>query len=368
MYNDDFLSARLAERVSNNSLRQLKTGNAGIDFSSNDYLGIKTNNLVKTFFTGNELHGSGGARTLTGNYPLIEQLEYDIATFHNAEAGLIFNSGYSANTGIMSCVPQRGDTILYDYLVHASLRDGIRLSNATAFKFRHNDLDDIELKLRNTKGDVFVVTESVFSMDGDLAPLREMVLLCEKYSAHLIVDEAHATGVIGGKGEGLVQELELESRIFARIHTFGKAIGGHGAIVLGSEKLKSYLINFARSFIFTTALPEAAVKAIQAAYKLLPLLHNERETIKKLGDIFNRTALPFEKLGGCSPVKAMIIPGNNAVKNAATILQQSNLDVRPVLYPTVPKERERLRVNIHAFNTEQELQLLIDAINHLQYD
>src|SRR5207249_2240995 len=156
----------------------------------------------------------------------------------------IFNSGYDANTGLLSCVPLRGDTIIYDYLSHASIRDGIRLSLALSFSFRHNDLEDLEKKLKMASGNIFVVTESVFSMDGDKAPLQQLINLCQQYHANVIVDEAHATGVIGNKGEGLVQALGLQKKCFARVHTFGKACGVHGAIILGTGILRHYLINF----------------------------------------------------------------------------------------------------------------------------
>jgi 8-amino-7-oxononanoate synthase len=362
MYHDDFLRPKLKDRIESNSLRRLQQFNGLIDFSSNDYLGINTNGLVKQFFDGNESHGSGGARTLSGNYPLIEETESRIATFHNAEAGLLFNSGYCANLGLMSSVPQRGDTVIYDYLAHASLRDGIRLSNVDSFTFLHNDLDDLERRLVKGKGNIFVVTESVFSMDGDIAPLKQIAELCERFGAHLIVDEAHATGIIGKKGEGLVQHLSLAKKLFARIHTFGKATGTHGAIVLGSQQLKSYLINFARSFIFTTALPPTSVKAIKASYELFPMMNSEREHLQSLSDIFNSIELPFEKLDGDTPIKAVIIPGNDAVKCIAQQLQQKRFDVRPVLHPTVPKGKERLRINLHAFNTEDELKQLLSCV------
>ena len=246
---EDFLDKKLNERKENNAFRQLRLPDNKIDFCSNDYLGIVKNNLInQTSFL---KHGSTGSRLLAGNYLLIEKTEKILADFHNAEAGLIFNSGYDSNIGLLSCVPQRGDTIIYDYLSHASLRDGIRLSFAKAFSFLHNDLEDLEKKLKAAVGNIFVVTESVFSMDGDFAPLIKISLLCEKYNASLIIDEAHATGVVGEKGEGLVQHLNLQTKCFARIHTFGKAVGAHGAIILGSKKLKDYLINFfARIYLY----------------------------------------------------------------------------------------------------------------------
>src|SRR5579871_2686507 len=230
--NDDFLNKKINERKAQNAFRQLRLPEGKIDFCSNDYLGIVKNDLIgrRSSDVGHRL-GSTGSRLLSGNYLLIEETEKQIAIFHEAEAGLIFNSGYDANVGLLSCIPQRGDTIIYDYLSHASIRDGIRLSFAESFSFAHNRLDDLEKKLKVSKGNVFVVTESVFSMDGDCAPLNEIVSLCEKYNAHLILDEAHATGVVGEKGEGLAQHLGLHEKFFARMHTFGKAVGCHGAIV-----------------------------------------------------------------------------------------------------------------------------------------
>jgi 8-amino-7-oxononanoate synthase len=358
MYSDDFLRGKLQERIENNSLRQLRQFSGMVDFSSNDYLGINHNGLLKPFFNGQEDHGSGGARTLSGNYRLIEETEEMLATFHRAEAGLLFNSGFCANLGVMSCVPQQGDTIIYDQLSHASLRDGIKLSKAESFSFRHNDLNDLERRLINGKGNIFVVTESVFSMDGDIAPLAGIVSLCEKYGAHLVIDEAHATGIIGQNGAGLVQHLGLEKNVFARIHTFGKAVGAHGAIVLGSPLLKSYLVNFARSFVFTTALPAAAVTAIRASYSIFPEMKKERNHLAFLSGIFNSVSIPYEKPANETPVKAVIIRGNTVVKKIASVLQDKGFDVRPVLYPTVPKGKERLRINLHAFNTEEEVRQL----------
>ena len=225
---EEFLNKRLNERREQNAFRQLKLPAQKIDFCSNDYLGISARRMISV---DRELvsHGSTGSRLLSGNYSLIEETEAIIAAFHQAEAGLIFNSGYDANLGLLSCVAQRGDTIIYDYLCHASIRDGIRLSFAHSFSFEHNDLNDLEKKLRLAEGNRFVVTESLFSMDGDMAPISPIVELCKKYSASLIVDEAHATGVVGDRGEGLIQQLGLEADCFARVHTFGKAVGCHGA-------------------------------------------------------------------------------------------------------------------------------------------
>lgn len=357
MYPDDFLERKLALRKENHSFRELQLANGKTDFCSNDYLGIVFHNLLlqenKHLAT-----GSTGSRLLSGNYPLLEATEKKIAHFHSAEAGLLFNSGYDANLGLLSSVPQKGDTILYDQWVHASIRDGIRLSFAKHFSFGHNDMTDLESKLRQATGTIFIVTESVFSMDGDLCPLTDLVSLAAQHNAHLIIDEAHATGVLGKRGEGLVQDLGLEKKIFARVHTFGKACGCHGAIVLGSTTLQNYLINFARSFVFSTSLPEHSVDWINRVYRIFPEMYAEREQLYKLVEQFRQTDIGFGKLDSLTPIQGVIIPGNEAVRKIADQLQKANFDVRPILYPTVPEGRERLRIVLHAFNTSDQLDRL----------
>ena len=385
MRDEGFLDRKLAERRAQDALRRLRLPEGKVDFCSNDYLGVIWNGLLedgrvpktegRQWSEGGmaEAHGSGGSRLLAGNYPLIEETERGIAAFHAAPAGLIYNSGYDANLGLLSSVPQRGDVVVYDSLSHASIRDGIRLSLAQSFGFGHTDLGALERRLQGVRapamgqgprdkaeagGTVFVVTESVFSMDGDYAPLKEMAALCRQYGAQLIVDEAHATGVVGEGGEGLVQVEGLEGDCFARIHTFGKAVGCHGAIVLGSELLREFLVNFSRSFIYTTALPPASVRAIARAYTLMPRLNEERERLRGLIDRFRRGAIGYERLDSDTPIQVVIVPGNAAVKAVAGRLQAAGLDVRPILSPTVEKGRERLRIVLHAFNTEEEVDLL----------
>lgn len=364
--NEDFLEKKLAERKAQDALRQLRLPDGQLDFCSNDYLGIVHNGLLEKqlLLSGaHPRHGSGGSRLLAGNYAFAEETEQRIATFHKAPAALLFNSGYDANIGLLSCIAQRNDTILYDYLSHASIRDGVRLSLARSFSFHHNNLADLEKKLAAASGNIFVVTESVFSMDGDLAPLQEMAALCATYHAHLIVDEAHATGVIGIAGEGLVQHLQLETQCFARVQTFGKAVGCHGAAILGSNALRQYLINFSRSFIYTTSLPESSVLAINNAYTLFPEMHQERQQLQSLINTFRQSPLPFEKLVSATPIQIVIIPGNTQVKAVAGRLQSAGLDVRPILYPTVPEGKERLRIVLHAFNTTEEVLQLVKLLS-----
>jgi 8-amino-7-oxononanoate synthase len=360
---NDFLLKRLKERREQNALRTLRLPEGTTDFCSNDYLGIVKNNLLQPGNDNLYKHGSTGSRLLSGNYQLIEETEKEIAAFHEAEAGLIFNSGYDGNLGLLSSVPQRTDTILYDYLSHASLRDGIRLSFARSFSFLHNDLADLEKKLKEATGNIFIITESVFSMDGDIAPLTEMVSLCERFKAHLIVDEAHATGVVGNKGEGMVQMLKLQKKCFARIHTFGKACGAHGAIILGSNDLKDYLINFSRPFIYTTSLPETSITAIKNAYSIFPGLVEERKNLEQLIWQFQETGVRFKKLKSNTPIQGVVIPGNEEVKQVAALLHSNRLDVRPILYPTIPKGEERLRIVLHSYNTSNEVHHLLKLLN-----
>jgi 8-amino-7-oxononanoate synthase len=356
---EDFLARKLQGKKDSEALRILRLPGGHADYFSNDYLGITKTGQIEENLRGKEFaHGSTGSRLLAGNYPLIEEAEKKIARFHNAETALIFNSGYDANFGLLACIAGKEDLIIYDKLSHASIRDGIRQSFADSHPFAHNDLNDLEKKLKKRKGNCFVVTESVFSMDGDKAPLIEVAILCEKYGANLIVDEAHATGLIGDKGEGLVQKLNLQNRCFARMHTFGKALGCHGAAILGSAMLRNYLINFCRPFIYSTALPPAAVAGIVSSYDIFQELNAEREILNSLIRLFDTPG--FKK--STTAIQCMIIPGNKQVKAVSQKLLEFNMDVRPILYPTVPLGEERLRIALHSFNTIGETEELISIL------
>ena len=362
MYPDQFLTSRMDEQPSSSPLSQFSTKEK-TDFSTNDYLGIRTNQLIQQYYSIKELQSRDKSLTNINNSRLIQETENMIAEIHNADAALFFNSGYSANLGIMSAVPQRGDTIFYDSQSHPSIRDGIRLCMGDAFAYEHNDLNDLDIKLKKAKGNIFVITESVFPIDGELAPLSEMAEICNCQGAHLVVDESHAIGVIGGHGLGLVQELRLESRIFARTHSFGKAMGTIGAVILGSDKLKKYLINFARPFIFSTCLSESAIEAIRASYQIIPTLSSERERLFQLILRFQTSDIQFEKLPGSTPIQGCFIRGNHELKSVTERLKKDHLDTIPVSTPTVPKGKERLLVHLHSFNTMDELRLLTDTLN-----
>ncbi len=374
---NNFLKKRLKVREEQGLLRKLSLPNNLIDFSSNDYLGfarsVDLQKLVSeelsTFnFQLSTGFGSTGSRLLTGNSQYAEELETFIAKYHKAEAGLIFNSGYTANVGLISSVAHKEDVIFYDELSHASIYDGIRLSKAESFPFRHNDLNHLEERLkffqseRKENSNYYIIVESVYSMDGDFAPLMEFVSICEDYNVKLIVDEAHATGIFGKNGEGKVVELGLEQKVFARVHTFGKALGCHGSIVLGSESLRNYLINFSRPFIYTTALPIHTLVSIKSAYKLLSI---SNEGISKINGLikFFREKIHNSGLNNFlnsfSPIQSVILEGNENVKNISGLIQKDGFDVRPILSPTVPKGKERLRICLHSFNTEEEINGLL---------
>ena len=310
-------------------------------------------------------YGATGSRLISGNHKVTEEVEVFLAEYYNAESALIFNSGYNANIGFFSSLPQRGDTIIYDELIHASIRDGIKLSNANSFSFEHNDLISLERKIKNAKGHVWIAVESISSMDGDEAPLKEMVEISKKYDAAILVDEAHACGIFGPKGEGLVVQLGLENEVFARVATFGKALGAHGAVVLGNKLLRDYLINYSRAFIYTTALPLPSVIAMKKAHVFLSHSFERVEVLKDLISYFKFKIRhsSFKIVESVCSIQCVIVPGNDAVKHMAEKIQKNGFDVRPILSPTVPKGEERLRICIHAFNTKEQIDGLLKIIN-----
>ncbi|MDB5263171.1 MAG: 8-amino-7-oxononanoate synthase [Adhaeribacter sp.] len=369
------LRQKLADRAQLGTLRRLRTTAASIDFCSNDYLGLARSGKLRAGLE-SELQqynhlplGATGSRLLSGNSTLAEELETSIASFHAAPAALLFNSGFAANTGFFSALPQRGDTILYDEASHASIKDGIRLNFARAYSFRHNSPEDLRNKFRHATGEVYVAVESLYSMDGDFAPLNELAEICAEKGAYLVVDEAHTNGLYGPRGAGLVPELNLTDKVFARIMTFGKALGGHGAAVVGSEALRQYLINFSRPFIYTTALPLHALLSIKTAYTLLPHLDSERARIHALAKYLKKVLgqLPGISVNSAdSPIQWLQAPDVAALKLISQNLLAGGLDARPVYPPTVPAGKERLRLIVHAFNTESEIEKLAAVIANVR--
>ncbi len=376
------LKSKLLVRKDNNALRKLSIQNDLVDFSSNDYLGFSKsksifNNAHQYLVEKNIcLNGATGSRLLSGNYLLYDTVESMLCDFHESEAALVFNSGYDANIGIFSSVPQRNDTIFYDEHIHASIRDGISMSHAKAYKFKHNDLKDLGKKYetqnrRKTRDtECYIVTESVFSMDGDTPDLKTLAEFCSKNRCMLIVDEAHAIGVYGKHGMGLIIDLGLQDRVFARLVTFGKALGCHGAAILGRSELKQFLVNFARSFIYTTALPPHSLATINYTYEAL----RTEDKMKCLGQNISffisevdRLQLKDHFIESDSAIHSCVIPGIKNVKDIARNLQKNGFDVKPILSPTVPESQERLRFCLHSYNSEAEisevLKLLATFVN-----
>jgi len=370
------LEQKLEKRGVDDALRILPRPHSLIDFSSNDYLGLaqkqelahKTTTFLKE--RNLQLNGSSGSRLLTGNHGLYGELEDFLAKYHNAASALVFNSGYDANIGFFSCVPQRGDVIFYDELIHASIRDGITMSNAKSYRFAHNDLDHLSEVIERSRNDlisaeIYIVTESVFSMDGDSPNLQRMAGFCHTNGFHLIVDEAHAVGIFG-EGKGLVSQLKLEKKVFACVITFGKAMGSHGAAILCGKDLKTYLVNFARSLIYTTALSPHSVASILATYHYLRKNIGERKDLQvnidhfkgqiqllRLGDLF---------IGSDSAIHCLMVPGNQNVKQLSKLLKEKGFDVRPILSPTVKEGEERLRFCLHSYNTKAEIENVLQIV------
>lgn len=375
------LEKSLENRKQQNAFRELGSSNNLIDFASNDYLGFagnselfsKTQRILEEY---NILqNGATGSRLLSGNHKLYPIAEKQIADFHKADAALIFNSGYDANIGFFSAIPQKGDLIFYDELAHASIRDGIRMSNAKAYKFNHNDLEDLKKRLNiitaEATSEIYIVTESVFSMDGDSPDLKAFANFAEERNYHLVVDEAHAVGVSGEKGKGLVQNLGLEKMVFARIITFGKALGVHGAVILGSDLLVQYLVNFSRSFIYTTALSPHSIAAIIASYENLEKYDSSefnselkllQENILFFRSEVDRHYLQEYFIKSSSAIHACIVSGNDEVKNIANQIQNKGFNVKPIISPTVPQAKERLRFCLHSYNSKEEIKNLLELL------
>lgn len=359
---DQKLIDKLKLRKSEGTLRSLSCFEGFIDFYSNDYLGLSKASVEDR---SSNHSGATGSRLISGNSQEAETCERTLAEFFNSEAALVYNSGYDANVGLFSAILQRGDTILYDEAIHASVRDGIRLSFASAYSFEHNSLNDLRLKLERAKGTIYIAVESLYSMNGDLAPLKEIAEIAAEYNAYLIVDEAHSGGVFGTSGRGLVEELKLEKNVFARLITFGKAYGCHGAVVLGSQNLKEFLINFSRSFIYTTALPPDDYEIIKRKVTDTSIVMRQRELQENIALFNSNTPLVNRKSDSRSPIQMIRIGSIEKTRSIAEQLQKAKIAIKPIYNPTVKKGEESIRICIHANNSSAEIEFLSDLINQL---
>lgn len=367
---DDFLEGELARLKQVGMLRRLPVGcDARVDLCSNDYLGLARSELLRervnrVVAVDEGRVGSTGSRLLTGNSVVAEEVEREVAHCFGGPAALIFSSGYAANLGLLSSLAGRDDVVIFDELVHASIRDGIRLSGARGWKFRHNDVGNLREVLSRAprRGRVSVVVESVYSMDGDRAPLREIVAVCDEVGADCIVDEAHSTAIVGPNGAGLVVAEGIVDRVAARVYTFGKGLGVHGAAVVGSEALRSFLVNRARSFIYSTAPAESFYLAIREALRVSAspvgeaLRHQLWENVARMRDALAEVGVLW---AGESPIVPVVIPGARVVQSVAAAAHDAGFHVLPIRSPTVPEGRERIRLCVHAFDNPGDYRRLL---------
>ncbi|HEV2331348.1 MAG TPA: 8-amino-7-oxononanoate synthase [Verrucomicrobiae bacterium] len=400
------LAERLAALREQNLLRQLRCVDSAqspriqIDgkwfqnFSSNDYLGLANHPALKeaailaieTFGA-----GSGASRLICGSLAPIHQLETALARLKKTEAAIAFSSGYAAANGVIAAVLDKDDIIILDKLVHACIVDAAKLSGAKIRVFGHNDLGDLENKLKwaaqrtgpSISGTrrALVVTESIFSMDGDAAPLREIVALKEKYGAWLMVDEAHATGVLGGNGGGLIEELALSDRVEIQMATLGKALGAAGGCICGSRQLVDFLINRARPFIFSTAPVPAAAAAATEAIRLVQSPEGKELRRKLASNIASSqsalghgesssSSLAAPKPGGGgssngSPIIPIIFGDEQKALDAAARLREKNIFVPAIRYPSVARGSARLRITLTAAHSQEDIFCLVDALKKL---
>ena len=363
----DQLSLELKDRRQEGRIRQLKEQKQGIDFCSNDYLGFARSEGFKSklhdllLLYPESILGATGSRLISGNSDLQMDIEKFIAHQHGFESALLFPSGYNANLSLFSTLPKKNDTVILDEKVHRSVYDGCRLSPANRWKFRHNDLAQLEDLLKKAKGNIWVGIESLYSMDGDFAPIREIATLCKQYAAALIVDEAHA---IGTCGLGMVNHYHLQDQVFATVITYGKAMGLSGASVLGSSSLIDYLINFSPTFIYSTGLPDFHALSIRASCEFLRdnllLINSLQENIKQYHHIKEGDSIPFG-----SPIIPVRFSDSRDLDRALELLEKQGILSYAIKHPTVPKGEEMLRISMHAFNSKEEIDLLKNCLEEV---
>ncbi len=366
------LTRKLRLFSTGNESEVVMNGKKFLLFSSNNYIGLATDSRLKKKATeGISKYGTGagGSRLTTGNFDIHEQLESEIADFKKTETAIVFSSGYLANVGVISSVMKAGDTIFSDAWNHASIIDGCRLSKAKTIVYEHADMVDLERKLRQSHGDgmKFIVTDGVFSMDGDIAPLPKIVELAKEYKAYIMIDDAHATGVLGNDGCGTADYFGLKDEIDFTVGTLSKAIGAEGGFVSTSSIAKNYLLNNARSFIFQTALSPSA---IEAAREGISIIQNEPERRKQLLKNAQYLRLKLEESGfvmkeGETPIISLIIGGSHEAMQFSAKLLDEGVFIPAIRPPTVPKGSSRLRITVMATHTIEQLDMVISKIKKI---
>jgi 8-amino-7-oxononanoate synthase len=359
----------LAGIAQQNRYRQLIC-QQGIDFSSNDYLGLANSPRIKAVVLSAIERGvpigSGGSRLLRGNHAEHELLEEEAARFFKAESALFLANGFVANMAVFSTLPQTDDLVVYDALIHASAHEGMRLGRAQTTPATHNDVaafDDVITGWRNSggKGRVWIAAESLYSMDGDVAPLAQLAKLAARHDAYLLIDEAHATGVFGPDGRGLGADLDGANNVIG-LHTCGKALGCEGAFLTGPKVMKDFIINRGRGFIFSTAPSPLMASAVREALRILQDEPERRTRLKELFTFAHGRLLPDAKPDEMTQIIPIILGEDHKAMEAAAYLQSKGFDVRGIRPPTVPAGTARLRVSITLNVTKDDIANLADAV------
>lgn len=365
----------LANRDAKHLLRSLQpqTINA-VDFWSNDYLGLARNeNLKQQVLLALEenhsenLFGSSGSRLVSGNYSFYESLEDKISRFYQAPAALYFKSGFEANLAVTSAIGTRDAVIFYDEYIHASFRFGLQQCPARSYSFRHNDLNDLERLSEFATAKVFVIIESVYSITGDFSPLAEMASFCSMKGWHLVLDEAHSNGLFGKQGQGLAVEKEICDKTAIRMMPFGKAAGNTGAAILCPDWLKTYLINASMPFVYSTGAPLSSLLSLNIHLDSLSKSHTERENLFRIIDHFRKKLETFTEIKQTAshPIQSIEIDSAEKARTIAQSCIHAGLMLKAMLPPTSPANRNFLRITLHSFNNESEIELFFENVRKL---
>ena len=365
---DDLTTLNDADR-----LRRLQP-RGGVDFASNDYLALagapRMRAAVEAALARGVPLGSGGSRLLRGNDPEHEALEAEAATFFGSETALFFSSGYAANSALFATLPQRGDLVVYDALIHASTHEGMRLGRAATSAAKHNDPSAIDETIAAWRRDggvgrPWIAVESLYSMDGDRAPLGDLMAVAERHEAMLLIDEAHATGVFGDRGCGLAAGLEGQENVVT-LRTCGKALGCEGALLCGPRTMRDFLVNRARGFIFSTAPSPLIAAAVRESLRILADEPGRRARLAALIAFAERTLAPCGVTASGSQILPLMVGADAVAMEMANALQAAGFDVRGIRPPTVPPGTARLRLSLTLNVTEAEITALADALKELK--
>jgi 8-amino-7-oxononanoate synthase len=379
-YWEDIIKKDIDTKISKDSYRKLKTveenngrqivinGKILINFSSNDYLGLTNDKrILKWGYKCAELYGngSGASRLITGTYKAFNEVESNLAVWGGKPRCLLFNSGYHANVGLLSSLADRDTVVFTDKTNHASIYDGIILSRAVMARYRHNDMDDLRRQLekyRDAKRKI-LITDSVFSMDGDIANLNEIVKFAKEHNVLTIVDEAHSFGIFGDKGNGLVNELKLKSEVDIIMGTLGKSFGVFGAFVLSEESLIDYLINNCRSFIYTTALPPFVVGCVNEALRIIQAENRGSRVLnlsRQLRDLLHKENI--DTLSSESQIIPIVVNENARAISLMNHLMENGFYAPAIRPPTVPENLSRIRLSVAYYHTEDDIKNLFNAV------